>query len=67
MINIIFNGDQVAVDDMTTLSSLLSNMNIPTVGCAVSINSIIVPKGSWDIACVECNDEISVFNIVAGG
>lgn len=65
--NVIFNKQELCVDDNLTLWSLLERQGIKPEGIAVAINNKIVRKVDWEQTAVSQGDKITVIQATYGG
>lgn len=67
MITISFNGDEKQLPEFTTITQLLSTLQVPTQGIALANNDCVVPKSEWSKVALKNLDKIEVITIVQGG
>lgn len=64
---ITFNQQSLEVGTGLTVSALLEQHNVPLKGVAVAINNEVIPRSLWPEVGVAENDQVAVFQAVAGG
>ncbi len=64
---IVFNGQEVAVAPDTCLKKFLEDQGFTSQGVAVACDDEIVPKSKWDEFLLKDGIKLDVFNLVAGG
>ena len=60
------NGEQVDVDERTTVASLLQRLGFPDKGIAVAVDWSVVPRSGWD-ATLSDGARLEVVTAVQGG
>lgn len=60
------NGQDIEVDDGTTVDALLARLRLPRKGVAVALNDAVLPRSHWD-APVPAGSQIEVLTAVQGG
>ena len=60
------NGQELQVDDDTTVTALLASMGVPDRGVAVAVNWAVLPRSEWDAA-VPPGARVEVLAAVQGG
>ncbi len=66
-IEIVINDKSVRLVGSLSVIDMLSALALTAEGCALAINSDIVPRSQWSDVCVNQGDEISLFQAIAGG
>jgi sulfur carrier protein len=61
------NGKQIAVDEGTTIGSLLDEREIERRMVAVELNGEIVPRYDFDETILQAGDRIEILQMVGGG
>lgn len=64
---VIINGQAQEVAEGTTISQLLSSLNIALDGTAVAVDDAIVPKSQFDTFVLTFAMRVDIFSLVAGG
>jgi thiamine biosynthesis protein ThiS len=65
--NIIINGEKKEISANTTVSALLSELKIDHRKIALERNLQLIPRTTFDNACLNDGDEIEIINFVGGG
>lgn len=65
---------QIKLNDRVTnipspcqLAQLLRQFSLPTKGSALAINGRIIPTSTWSEVQLQENDDVVVFQVIAGG
>lgn len=66
-IKIKINGMEKEIPKNTTISELLSSLNVLDKTMAVAVNMKIVKKNEWDNYNLQDGDKIEALNFVGGG
>ncbi|MDQ1237430.1 MAG: sulfur carrier protein ThiS [Wigglesworthia glossinidia] len=64
---IIFNDSQIEISNKITLLEFISKYHKETFGLAVSVNNTVIPKKEWFKLKIKKNDNIILFQAIAGG
>ncbi|WP_394128243.1 sulfur carrier protein ThiS [Vibrio hepatarius] len=56
---------QVATD--SNLHQIISQFELPEMGCVFAINNNVVPRSEWASTVLSQGDSISLFQAIAGG
>ncbi len=64
---IIINGEERKVNEGTTVSQLLEEMNTPAIGIAVERNREIVSRSLHPTTVLEEGDVLEIVKMVGGG
>jgi sulfur carrier protein len=67
MITIYVNNSSREVRPNTTVSEILSQLDILSKGIAIAINENIILKGEWNSTVVNSNDNILIIKATQGG
>ncbi|MBT3181712.1 MAG: sulfur carrier protein ThiS [Deltaproteobacteria bacterium] len=67
MTKIKLNGDNREIDDSTTITILLSQLDIPKIGTAVAINSTIISRDTFSDQKISEGDSIDILRAIGGG
>lgn len=67
MITIYVNNSSREVRPNTTVSEILSQLDILSNGIAIAINENIILKGEWNSTVVNSNDNILIIKATQGG
>jgi sulfur carrier protein len=60
------NGEDVALDENATVSTMLDTMGFPEKGIAVALDWSVLPRSEWDTALSE-GARVEVVTAVQGG
>jgi sulfur carrier protein len=66
-LEIVVNGQTRDVAVMTTIVSLLHELEIPLRGVAVEINGHIVPRSQYSERLLAAGDRLEIVSLVGGG
>ena len=67
MINIILNGDDLQLENNTSIEQLLNTLNLENNRLAVEINQQIVPRGDFSSYLFAENDKVEIVQAIGGG
>ncbi|MBG3050377.1 sulfur carrier protein ThiS [Proteus mirabilis] len=65
--NITVNDERYSLDMPVTISQLLIELKHPSIGVALAINDIIIPRENWNTQMINEGDTILLFQAIAGG
>lgn len=65
--NITVNDERYSLDMPVTISQLLIELQQPSMGVALAINDIIIPRENWNTQMINKGDTILLFQAIAGG
>lgn len=65
--NITVNDERYSLDMPVTISQLLIELKQPSMGVALAINDIIIPRENWNTQMINEGDTIILFQAIAGG
>ncbi|HEK0774211.1 TPA: sulfur carrier protein ThiS [Proteus mirabilis] len=65
--NITVNEERYSLDMPVTISQLLIELKQPSMGVALAINDIIIPRENWNTQMINEGDTILLFQAIAGG
>ncbi|EEI49561.1 sulfur carrier protein ThiS [Proteus mirabilis] len=65
--NITVNDERYSLDMPVTISQLLIELKQPSMGMALAINDIIIPRENWNTQMINEGDTILLFQAIAGG
>ena len=65
--NITVNDERDSLDMPVTISQLLIELKQPSMGVALAINDIIIPRENWNTQMINEGDTILLFQAIAGG
>ncbi len=64
---IIINGENQTLNDSISISQLLKQLEIEERIVAVSLNSNVVKKGTWENVILKDNDRVELLQFMSGG
>jgi sulfur carrier protein len=69
---VLINGQQVEVDDQTTVATLLESLGYPDSGIAVALDWSVLPRADWSTTVAELSGpsgsvRLEVVTAVQGG
>lgn len=67
MVTIFLNEEERTVGSNTNISELLHQINAPTVGIAIAVNSTIIPQSIWTQTHLKQNDKVLIVQATQGG
>lgn len=62
-----FNDEPMQCADGQTISELLVHLNQLKPGAALALNQQILPREQWEQQIVQEDDQILLFQVIAGG
>lgn len=65
--NITVNDERYSLVMPVTISQLLIELQQPSMGVALAINDIIIPRENWNTQMINEGDTILLFQAIAGG
>ena len=65
--NITVNDERYSLDMPVTISQLLIELKQPSMGVAIAINDIIIPRENWNTQMINEGDTILLFQAIEGG
>lgn len=65
--HIIINDQTMEFDPPLTINQLFAALEHSTAGTALAINQVIIPKSQWDSHLINDQDNILLFQAIAGG
>ncbi|EQA5334476.1 sulfur carrier protein ThiS [Proteus mirabilis] len=65
--NITVNDERYSLVMPVTISQLLIELKQPSMGVALAINDIIIPRENWNTQMINEGDTILLFQAIAGG
>ncbi|APC10117.1 sulfur carrier protein ThiS [Providencia rettgeri] len=65
--HIIINDQPMDFDAPLTVNQLFAALQRQTAGTALAINQVIIPKSQWDSHVINDQDNILLFQAIAGG
>ena len=65
--HIIINDQSMVLEAPMTVTQLFIALERQTSGSALAINQIIIPKSQWDSHLINDQDNILLFQAIAGG
>jgi len=67
MITIVINEQSHQVSSESNLQQIISQFELPEMGCVFAINNNVVPRSEWASTVLSQGDSISLFQAIAGG
>ena len=64
---IIVNHEKKTISEATSLTVLLSGLDINTQGIAVAINNQIITKSDWNTTALKESDAVTIIQATQGG
>ncbi|EPL9572004.1 sulfur carrier protein ThiS [Providencia rettgeri] len=65
--HILINDQNMTLDAPLTVKQLFEALGRSTAGTALAINQVIIPKSQWDSHLINDQDNILLFQAIAGG
>jgi len=66
-IQITVNENSVEVDPQCNIEQLLTQLESPLKGSAIAVNQKIISRSEWATYLLQENDQVSLFQAIAGG
>lgn len=66
-LDVVVNGEALAVPASTTLEELLGRVGAPRRGVAIALEGEVVPRSAWARTTVAAGDRIEIVSAAAGG
>ncbi|PKH05797.1 sulfur carrier protein ThiS [Moritella sp. Urea-trap-13] len=60
-------NDEIKTVAVTSISSLLTVLEQPEKGIAIAVNQTIIRRQNWDDFQLSENDQVTLFQAIAGG
>jgi thiamine biosynthesis protein ThiS len=67
MMTIVLNGEKQQVNNNTTVSQLLTSLNLENKRLAVEINQQIIPRSEFDNHILVDSDRVEIVQAIGGG
>jgi len=67
VITIVINDTPHQVASESNLQQIISQFELPEMGCVFAINNNVVPRSEWASTVLSQGDSISLFQAIAGG
>jgi sulfur carrier protein len=67
MITIYLNNQEVQVRSDSTLIDVIDTQRLKTDGFVFSVNNCVIAKSNWQVTKLNEGDQISLFQVIAGG
>lgn len=61
------NGKHQVIDNETTISQLLKQLQVEEKIVAISLNANVVKKDTWSHVCLKENDKLELLQFMSGG
>ncbi len=66
-VTISINDQSHQVDCNANLQQIITQFDLPDIGCVFAINNQVVPRSEWADTILSEGDSISLFQAIAGG
>jgi sulfur carrier protein len=66
-VNVMVNNENISVDDDVNVMRLIDVLGLPSKGAVCAVNSVVVAKSEWSTTYLNPGDDISLFQVIAGG
>ncbi|MCD9464814.1 thiamine biosynthesis protein ThiS [Photobacterium phosphoreum] len=67
MITVWLNNQAIECQSQQSLIKLVEQLTLPTLGAAFAINQAIITRSDWSTTVLNHNDQITLFQVIAGG
>lgn len=67
MITVWLNNQAFECQPQQCLTQLIEQLALPTVGAAIAINQAIITRSEWPATVLNNDDQITLFQVIAGG
>lgn len=64
---IFMNGDEVEIEEGTSIEDVILSFKLPKQGLAVAVNEAVVPKENWQSRKLADGDTVMLIRAVQGG
>ena len=61
------NNKEVEIDSSSTLTQLITQLELPSQGIAVAINNKMIPRTEWERFSLQENDNLVIIKAACGG
>ncbi len=61
------NNKEVEIDSASTLTQLITQLELPSQGIAVAINNKMIPRTEWERFSLQENDNLVIIKAACGG
>ena len=61
------NNTEVEIDSASTLTQLITQLELPSQGIAVAINNKMIPHTEWECFLLQENDNLVIIKAACGG
>ncbi len=61
------NNKEVEIDSASTLTQLITKLELPSQGIAVAINNKMIPRTEWECFSLQENDNLVIIKAACGG
>ncbi|WGO83415.1 sulfur carrier protein ThiS [Arsenophonus apicola] len=65
--HILLNDRLIEIDSSLTITQLFDHLKLNSLGIALAINQIIIPREDWNHHYINHQDKILLFQAIAGG
>jgi sulfur carrier protein len=66
-VNVMVNNENISVDDDVNVMRLIDVLGLPSKGAVCAVNLVVVAKSEWSTTYLNPGDDISLFQVIAGG
>lgn len=66
-VKITVNENLIEIDEQCNIEQLLVILDSPLKGSAIAVNQKIISRSEWSIYQLQENDQVSLFQAIAGG
>ncbi|PSU82575.1 thiamine biosynthesis protein ThiS [Photobacterium phosphoreum] len=67
IITVWLNNQAIECQSQQSLIELVEQLTLPTLGAAIAINQAIITRSDWSTTVLNHNDQITLFQVIAGG
>ncbi|GCB37665.1 sulfur carrier protein ThiS [Bacteroides faecalis] len=61
------NNKEVEIDSASTLTQLITKLELPSQGIAVAINNKMIPRTEWECFSLQESDNLVIIKAACGG
>ena len=61
------NNKEVEIDSASTLTQLITKLELPSQGIAVAINNKMIPRTEWECLSLQESDNLVIIKAACGG
>ena len=67
LLDVVLNGETLAVPPSTTLDGLIAIVGIERRGVAIAVDGQVVPRSAWQSSRLHCGARVEIVTAAAGG